>query len=425
MSARQAVILIHGIGEQRPMDTLRGFVKCVWSDDKDVHSEHGTSEVWSKPDRISGSFELRRLTTGRGRNAIRTDFFEFYWAHLMRGTRPGHVIAWARMLLSRWPWQVPRALFGVWLLLVLASAALGFAAYNGYFKDLENSLLGLAVSAIAGGFLLGTVGDAARYLNPAPSNVRRREEIRAKGVELLGKLHDAKDARGKPLYDRIIVVGHSLGSVIGYDVLNYAWADFHMEHAQPDGTPQPGLEALEAAAGASPLDTKDYRAKQRTFAEELRRHGNRWRVTDFVTLGSPLAHGALLLARYTADLKEKRKQREYPACPPVPETGSKLTGFSFPLDDLQAYRKPHHAAVFAPTRWTNLYFPAKFVFWGDLIGGPLQPVFGPGISDVPVTTRRRLGLFSHTLYWDMKGAGRETPAHVRALREAVNLLDKP
>jgi hypothetical protein len=33
--------------------------------------------------------------------------------------------------------------------------------------------------------------------------------------------------------------------------------------------------------------------------------------------------------------------------------------------------------------------------------------------------------FSHTLYWDMKGAGRETPAHVRALREAVNLLDKP
>jgi hypothetical protein len=26
---RQAVVVIHGIGEQRPMDTVRGFVKAV------------------------------------------------------------------------------------------------------------------------------------------------------------------------------------------------------------------------------------------------------------------------------------------------------------------------------------------------------------------------------------------------------------
>jgi hypothetical protein len=27
---KQAVVVIHGMGEQRPMDTLRGFVRTVW-----------------------------------------------------------------------------------------------------------------------------------------------------------------------------------------------------------------------------------------------------------------------------------------------------------------------------------------------------------------------------------------------------------
>jgi len=31
---KQAVLLIHGIGEQRPMDTLRGFVETVWTSDE-------------------------------------------------------------------------------------------------------------------------------------------------------------------------------------------------------------------------------------------------------------------------------------------------------------------------------------------------------------------------------------------------------
>ncbi|TIP96430.1 MAG: hypothetical protein E5X57_38255, partial [Mesorhizobium sp.] len=30
----QAVVIVHGMGEQRPMDTLRGFVQAVWSYDR-------------------------------------------------------------------------------------------------------------------------------------------------------------------------------------------------------------------------------------------------------------------------------------------------------------------------------------------------------------------------------------------------------
>src|SRR5262245_47191859 len=109
MSTRQAVLLIHGIGEQRPMDTLRGFVDTVWSKDKGIHNPHATvpDAVWSKPYELSEEFELRRLTTPDNRAHIRTDFFEFYWAHLMDGTQVGHVVAWARSLLLRSPGKVP------------------------------------------------------------------------------------------------------------------------------------------------------------------------------------------------------------------------------------------------------------------------------------------------------------------------------
>jgi hypothetical protein len=41
----------------------------------------------------------------------------------------------------------------------------------------------------------------------------------------------------------------------------------------------------------------------------------------------------------------------------------------------------HHAAPFAVTRWTNLYFPVKGYLLGDWFGGPLQPLFGRGVWD--------------------------------------------
>ncbi|WP_230684089.1 hypothetical protein, partial [Streptococcus pneumoniae] len=52
------------------------------------------------------------------------------------------------------------------------------------------------------------VGDAARYLDATPQNVQRRHEIRAAGLATLKSLHEKE-------YKRIIVVGHSLGTVIG------------------------------------------------------------------------------------------------------------------------------------------------------------------------------------------------------------------
>jgi hypothetical protein len=61
------------------------------------------------------------------------------------------------------------------------------------------------------------------------------------------------------------------------------------------------------------------------------------------------------------------------------------------------------------------------VFCGDVIGGPLAPVLGPAIIDVDLRKLRgQSWSFTHTKYWK---TGQELQ-HIKALRDAVNLLDQ-
>jgi hypothetical protein len=203
--------------------------------------------------------------------------------------------------------------------------------------------------------------------------------------------------------------------------------DFHRE-LTPGKTAMTALDELEALADSKHVPAERIQSAQRRYLEELESNGCRWRVTDLVTMGSPLAHAAVLLANDESDLRRKQADREFPCCLPAPETVQRdhvvSRRFSYEIDrgKKNSYRVPHHAAVFAPTRWTNLYFPSRAIVWGDLIGGPLQPVMGTGIRDVPVSTQQRYGLFTHTLYWSMPPEGVEAP-HVEALRDALNLTD--
>lgn len=408
MATKQAVLLIHGIGEQRPMDTLQGFVDTVWTHDAEVQSQFSGAASWSKPDTVSESFELRRLTTGRNAAGIRTDFFEFYWAHLLQGTTYGHLGAWVKSLLWRNPRTVPRHLRGVYAVLLLAAlAAVALALSSAMAKAADTpstmppwalAVLSVAIPPAVGAVLLLVVGDAARYLHVAPANIQRRHEIRQAGAKLLTALHQ----RG---YERIVVVGHRLGSVIAYDILNPAWAAVHESHSATNKGAAALTEVERQVLNPGPHDTPDsMRAAQRSYVRELKANGNPWRVTDFITLGSPLAHASVLLAQDARGLTAKQQAREFPTAPPVTETikrhGKPLTRFSFEPDGNPAstFRVAHHAAVFAATRWTNLYFPCRFIAWGDVVGGPLANWFGPGVKDVAVKTGLRWGLFSHTLY---------------------------
>jgi hypothetical protein len=97
----------------------------------------------------------------------------------------------AEILFNGWrPWS----LNSPWSL-VLAWAVVGFY---------------LAVNAA---FLQPYLGDAARYFRNSPANVAVRRAIRKEAVDTLDRLHSSG------LYDRIIVVAHSLGCVVSYDML--------------------------------------------------------------------------------------------------------------------------------------------------------------------------------------------------------------
>ena len=183
-------------------------------------------------------------------------------------------------------------------------------------------------------------------------------------------------------------------------------------------TPDPD-DATMAALAAK------WRLASRAVDAEQRANGDGWPVTDFVTLGSPLAHGAVLLARDQLDFKRRARERELPHCPPVRE----LTGrFSFEHQGRDDQGRPqhaivlNHAAVFAVVGWTNLFFPCRFVLKGDVVGGPIAPLFWPGVRDIAIGTRTWGGWLAHTHYWQRNAADTDPEtAPVRRLREALDL----
>ncbi len=80
---RQAVVVVHGMGEQLPLTTLTGFIDTALVPDRD-----GGRTYYSRPESVTGSYESRRFLApplvedGQERRA-HTEFFEYHWSHLM------------------------------------------------------------------------------------------------------------------------------------------------------------------------------------------------------------------------------------------------------------------------------------------------------------------------------------------------------
>jgi hypothetical protein len=404
---RQAVVLIHGMGEQKPMDTLRSFVSAVLSQAK-------PRRLFSKPDRMSETLELRRLTASGDRRRPITDFYEYYWAYQMEGTTFKHVRAWFRTLLLRSPRNVPPSLRFLWALGWMVLAVAGYLALANLLRPAAapapvtwTGLALLGFGALVQVFAISSLGDVARYLSPAPYNIAIRQRIRSEGIALLRKLHEC----GR--YDRIIVVGHSLGSVIGYDILGHLWAQMNTKFTHVDRPDQTTLQVTEGVgkvlvATGDEVKLKEYRRCQRQLWLAQREWGSDWLISDFVTCGSPLANAAFLLARDQADLRARQELRELPTCPPQVDDGaySYRQGYMFNGAN-RSMQILHHAALFACTRWTNIYAPLRYGFLGDWVSGPIRPAFGAGVMDIPLTKSayRSLPLVAHTKYWAPKHTG--------------------
>jgi hypothetical protein len=553
---RTAVLVVHGMGLQRPLDTVREIVNAVWLGGAESGADR---RIWVHPERSGTDIDLPVITTNAipGTDGRRADFHELYWSHLMSETRAVAVLFWLFDLVRKGP-GLNRGMNEVWwagavfmvlaiqsisLLVLLAVArsthivdqpaslliapvqmflilgvatTIGFtlqramriakwsaiftAALAGVYvtatftpqtEQFVTSLLPTALAlmitiimmgtrwglpafgvayAMAFGFELlrqvltgGTewlpwtltsewcafaawiiiaiylivnaaflqpyLGDAARYFRNAPSNVAVRREIRRQAVNTLEALHES----GK--YDRIVIVAHSLGSVIAYDMLR-AYFGRIFRHLPADA---PELKSLVDEIDAGALNDEALREKGRELIARMaeivgkrRADGDpearAWLVTDFITLGSPLTHAHYFMCRghdeaaLAADFKRKVTERELPTCPPRLIDGD---GMLTHVHASSGQRRFHYGAMFGLTRWTNLYFPRSQLFWGDAIGGKTNDVFGDAIFDVPVCTNHagEPDFFTHRDYWDVSGDGGYHGPHIAVLRDAIDLAD--
>ncbi len=423
-SKHMAVVIIHGIGNQRPLATLRSFMAAIAAKMPGRKADDGDRPVfWDKPDSISGSFEARRMTLKSGRQNEITDFYEFYWAQHMRDTTFAQTKDWLRHLLFRRPQDVPSRIRPVWhfcwalaivaLAMVVAPSFIkGFSAFHKVLSWLATSAVAVAAYKYVSQCFLDYLGHAARYMDPVPENVNERQQIRLEGVTFLRKLHESGQ------YDRIVVVGHSLGSVIAYDLLKFLWVDYYKSFDpakfkavmdQPPDQKRAVLHEVRASEDfqqGTPGDwdvaqVAQFQEAQGRSADYLRRIGNGWLVTDLITMGAPLAHAGYLIMKNDSELAELKEMREYPTCPPTIQHGESSNIHSTTFDDVPGFNEPKtvahfvHSAPFAVTRWTNIFYES------DYIGGPLQKVFGKGIKDLkkPALGKFNLYPWGHTEYW--------------------------
>ncbi|MDI2125536.1 hypothetical protein [Yinghuangia seranimata] len=448
-TGRQAVVIVHGMGEQRPLDALTGFINAGLPPDDGNHRLY-----YSRPDIVGGGYDSRRFLAPATADRPQTEFFEYHWAHLMQGNRLRDMRSITRRLLLRPPWRVPAGLRLAWLLIWLLGIALACIIAIGpihdellqTWEDAYAWLLGLAGGALlilVLAFLLGHIGmfipgiltnsfaDVVRYLDTTPRSYEVRRQIRKGFVDLLENLHTSRYG-GNPRYQRIVIVAHSLGAYIAYDGISYLWSTMNTRARQGASGAPDGLRGLEAAARWLDEDSEEarqtYRRAQYRLWTGLRAQGNPWLITDFVSVGTPMYFADVLAERTPKRFATRVRRRELPTCPPQNEERAGDTAPPHYSYSWRGREVLYGAAPFAVVRWSNLWFPSAprwFGATGDWFGGPLRPLFGDGVHDVRVTgnrPKRWIPAFAHG--WYFKFPDDHHPDSITAhLKTALDLGD--
>jgi hypothetical protein len=236
---KTAVVVVHGMGQQKPRETVNGFVRtALRNPDKRIY--------YSRPDEITGSYEARRILAierkeGTAVTQTQTEFFEYHWSYKMTGNQFRDLLPTSARLLVRSPLRVPRQLLLPWAMLWAAILALawtvGAAVSQGKVKQfsikgvIEALFPNVVVAAVVGFVVFAAIGkltssfvDVVRYLDTSPRSYEVRRAIRGGVVDLLRNLH-ATDK-----YARVIIVAHSLGGFIAYDALGSFWDETDRGH---------------------------------------------------------------------------------------------------------------------------------------------------------------------------------------------------
>jgi hypothetical protein len=111
---RTAILVVHGIGSQRALETVRGVMRGVWLD-RNNPADKG-KRVWTHPERDGSDIDLAVMTTSTvpdSHDGRRVDFHELYWAHLMSETKAVAVLLWLYELCRKGPIMKP-GMNGMW-----------------------------------------------------------------------------------------------------------------------------------------------------------------------------------------------------------------------------------------------------------------------------------------------------------------------
>lgn len=271
-----AILVIHGVGQQSPYETIDGFGRTLR---KALEGDGGTVTTKHELHRKPSGWVESYLSFGRPKEAAHIDLYEFYWAHLVqRKISSRGVLEWiiqtsdgasdfyaentelaetyrdlevgAFDKQGRFKTAGYLKFGGVFAKIL----RFGLISWRGAHLPTIGPLSGIAlwvagalmrwVGGKADKFFVDYVGDVAIYTTTdwKATHFAVRDQILREAEANIWDLLDR--------YERVILVGHSLGSVIAYDVLSRVALRMSVD---------PGKERLAGRIGGlvtfgSPLD---------------------------------------------------------------------------------------------------------------------------------------------------------------------------
>ena len=252
---RTAFLVIHGIGEQNPLETLdsfsRGLIRLFTDRKLALNVSHRLSER-RESDGEAWMESFVRLKPDKGEGFV--DIHEYYWAYLteekitvpevwdwvdkaLEGTRKFYDENEA--LRTRYEKNGPakyrltkvlNMLYFLSILYPLLKILVPVLLYFFRFPLIAGFKKGTAfLQGLLRPMIVGYIGDVAIYttVDAKSRYFELRCKILAESQALLESLL-RDDA-----YDRVIIAGHSLGSVIAYDTLNQLNLEANLPNARP------------------------------------------------------------------------------------------------------------------------------------------------------------------------------------------------